>query len=342
MKNQAGELFSEDREEKTLINNPIIGDSLSMRRVFNLVGKMASSDATVLISGESGTGKELVAREIHRLSQRNSRPFVPVNCAAIPEELLETELYGHVRGAFTGAVSSRLGRFQLAHRSTLFLDEVGEMSPKLQVKFLRVLQEKSFERVGGGRTIKVDVRVVAATNKDLERAAASGDFRVDLFYRLNVIPIHLPSLREIKDDIDLLVRTFIDRFRENGLSKVERIEAGALEALKSYDWPGNVRELENLVERMVILAETNELRREDLPERFHRISAPETDGLGRMSPIRLPEEGIDLKAYIEDIEKKMIEDALARSKGVKNKAAQLLGLNRTTLVEKLKKKGITA
>ena len=319
----------------------ILGRSSVIRRVFDMISKVSGTSSTILITGESGTGKELVCRAIHKLSDRRDKPLIPVNCGAIPEELLESELFGHEKGAFTGATAARDGRFQMANGGTLFLDEVGEMSPKLQVKLLRVLQEKSFERVGGGRTIQVNVRVVAATNKDLENTVALGEFREDLFYRLNVIPIHLPALRERMEDFELLIQSFIDRFRENGIGNVRHMQQEALAALKAYDWPGNVREMENLVERLVVLAETDVLRHEDLPERFHRRPASDDRGSGGVPPVRLPDGGIDLKSFIDDIENKMIEEALARSKGVKNKAAQLLGLNRTTLVEKLKKRGIT-
>lgn len=339
MKNQADELFSEDREEKALINNPIIGDSLSMRRVFNLVGKMASSDATVLISGESGTGKELVAREIHRLSQRNSRPFVPVNCAAIPEELLETELYGHVRGAFTGAVRSRLGRFQLAHRSTLFLDEVGEMSPKLQVKLLRVLQEREFEPVGSDKGVRVDVRIVAATNCDLRLAIKDGRFRDDLYYRLNVIPLHLPPLRERTGDIPRLVTHFLQRHRCQKGSIVEAVDNEALDIMVKYNWPGNVREVENLVERLVVLNEDGVIRARDLPDYMLDFS-PRQQESSLFSSLSLPGDGIDLDALVQEMENRLILQALSRVHGNKTMAADLLRLNRTTLVERMRRRGL--
>lgn len=333
------ELLIEDREEKVWSCNPLIGDSLVMRRVFDLVEKMAGSDATVLISGESGTGKELVAREIHRLSQRRMRPFVPVNCAAIPEELLETELYGHVRGAFTGAVHTRQGRFQLAHRSTLFLDEVGEMSPKLQVKLLRVLQEREFEPVGSDRGVRVDVRVVAATNCDLRLAIKEGRFRDDLFYRLNVIPLHLPPLRERTDDIPRLVTHFLQRHRRQKGRIVEAVDREALDILVKYNWPGNVREVENLVERLVVFNEDGVIRARDLPDYILNFS-PGQQEISLLSSLSLPGDGIDLDSLVQEMENRLILQALSRVHGNKTMAAELLRLNRTTLVERMRRRGL--
>ncbi len=315
----------------------ILGKGPPIRRVFDLISKVSATSSTILITGESGTGKELVCRAIHQSSKRSKGPLIPVNCGAIPEELLESELFGHEKGAFTGATTAREGRFQMAHGGTIFLDEVSEMSPKLQVKLLRVLQENEFERVGGSKTIRVDVRIVAATNRDLEKAVASGDFREDLFYRLNVIPVHLPPLRERKEDVPLLVDSFLQRFREKNMTVLSSVHPDALAALCAYPWPGNVRELENLIERMGILAEAPELLLEDLPERFRRAGGS-PDAPAGVGELDIPEEGIDLRAVMERIENQLIERALAKSRGVKNRAAQLLGLNRTTLVEKLKKK----
>ncbi len=317
----------------------IIGQSDAIKKVFRLVDKVARTDSTVLITGESGTGKELIAHAIHNASPRKDRPFIPINCAAIPEELLESELFGHEKGAFTHAIRTRVGRFELADKGTIFLDEIGEMSPALQVKLLRVLQEKQFERVGGVKTIQVDIRVVAATNIELEQAVAQGRFREDLFYRLNVIPIHLPPLRERRDDIPLLVKHFLEKFSAGNPAYANSISDEALKILESYDWPGNVRELENIVERLVILSEKDEISVEDLPSRIIRktggavpLSAPPP----HHSAV-LPEEGISLSAAVEQFEKTLIIQALDRTNGVKNRAAKLLQMNRTTLIEKMKK-----
>ncbi|MFC1491532.1 sigma 54-interacting transcriptional regulator [Nitrospinota bacterium] len=316
----------------------ILGQSIEIKRVFDMIMKVSATSSTILLTGESGTGKELVCRAIHKLSGRSKGPLIPVNCGAIPEELLESELFGHEKGAFTGATTAREGRFQMADGGTILLDEVSEMSPKLQVKFLRVLQESEFERVGGGKTIRVDVRIIAATNKDLEKSVACREFREDLYYRLNVIPLPLPPLRERQGDISLLVQSFIDMFQEKNLSSLKSVAPDAMAALQAYSWPGNVRELENLIERMAILAEGSILKLSDLPERFKSSQAADS-GQGGTPEIDIPEEGIDLRAVMEDMENRLIEKALEKSGGVKNRAAQLLGLNRTTLVEKLKKKG---
>jgi DNA-binding NtrC family response regulator len=317
----------------------LLGRSAAIRKVFDLISKVGATTSTILITGESGTGKELVCRALHRTSPCCGGPLIPVNCGAIPEELLESELFGHEKGSFTGATTAREGRFQMADGGTIFLDEVSEMSPKLQVKLLRVLQESEFERVGGNKTIRVDVRIVAATNRDLEKCVAAGEFREDLYYRLNVIPVHLPPLRERKEDVPLLVEAFIRRFQEKDLTPLRTVHADAMAALSAYPWPGNVRELENLVERMAILAERPELCLEDLPERF-RPSAPAGTRGKDLSSLDIPQEGIDLREFMDRIESQLIERALEMSGGVKNRAAQLLGLNRTTLVEKLKKKNL--
>ncbi len=316
----------------------IIGKSQAMRRVFSLIERVADTDSTVLILGESGTGKELVARAIHRASLRRAGPFIPVNCGAIPEELLESELFGHERGAFTGAIKTRLGRFELAHGGTIFLDEVAEMSPKLQVKLLRVLQERSFERVGGTRSIKVDIRVIAATNRDLEKEVREGRFREDLYYRLNVIPIPLPPLRERKEDIPLLVEHFISRFAQQKGREVRSIEQEALELLLQHDWPGNVRELENVIERMIILAEDTVLTKTDVPEYIR--GRLEQRPLRSFEDLEIPEEGIHLPTLVSEFEKRLILKALDKTGWVKNRAAKLLHINRTTLIEKMKKQKI--
>ena len=318
----------------------ILGQSAEMRRVFETITKVSATSSTILVTGESGTGKELVCRAIHQLSDRGEGPLIPVNCGAIPEELLESELFGHEKGAFTGATTARDGRFQMADGGTIFLDEVSEMSPKLQVKFLRVLQENEFERVGGGKTIRVDIRVIAATNKDLEQSVADREFREDLYYRLNVIPVSLPPLRERYGDISILIQMFMDKFQEKNLTTLESISPDAMAALQSYHWPGNVRELENLIERMSILAEGSLLRLEDLPERFTHNSNSAASAPEGVPSLEIPDDGIDLRAVMEDMENTLIKKALDKSGGVKNRAAQLLGLNRTTLVEKLKKKGL--
>jgi len=322
----------------------IIGTSREMEKVYRLIEKVADTDSTVLITGESGTGKELIARTIHYNSSRANNNFVPLNCAAIPRDLLETELFGHEKGAFTGAVSTRIGRFELANGGTLFLDEIGELDPSMQVKLLRVLQEKEFERVGSTKTIKADVRILAATNKDLEEETKAGRFREDLFFRLNVIPLHLPPLRERREDIPLLVDHFLDKFAEQKGKDRPLISGDVMKVLMSYEWKGNVRELENLIERFVILKSGEEIKVSDLPDRF--LEGGPAPG-GEYSSASVPEdivlthEGINLNEVLDELEEKLIVQALRLAGGVKSKAAGLLGLNRTTLVEKLKKKGIT-
>lgn len=314
----------------------IIGESTAMQAVYHMIHRVANTDSTVLITGESGTGKELIANAIHFNSERRDRPIVPINCGAIPEELLESELFGHEKGSFTGALKERKGRFELAHQGTVFLDEIGDMSPKLQVKLLRFLQERQFERVGGSRTIQVDVRILAATHRDLESAVADGSFREDLYFRLNVIPLHVPSLRERHGDLPLLVHHFLRQHCRNKDIQLKRISREALAAMEAYEWPGNVRELQNVIERLVILTECDEIKLEDLPPRMRReIPAPSPP-----PAVQLGEEGIDLKKTLEDLENRLILEALKKTGGVKNQAAKLLGLNRTTLIEKLKKKNL--
>ncbi len=317
----------------------IIGKSASMRRVFALIEKVADTDSTVLILGESGTGKELVARAIHAASDRREGPFVPVNCGAIPEELLESELFGHEKGAFTGAIKTRIGRFELAHGGTIFLDEIAEMSPKLQVKLLRALQERAFERVGGTRSIRVDIRVIAATNKDLEKEVREGRFREDLYYRLNVIPIKLPPLRERVEDIPLLVEHFLARFSQRKKREIKGITKEALECLMRHDWPGNVRELENVIERMVILSNGDYLTLEDVPE--YILGKTGSTFMPYVQEFDIPEEGIHLPRLVAEFEKNLILKALEKTGWVKNRAAKLLHINRTTLIEKMKKQKIT-
>ena len=315
----------------------IIGNSSAIQGVIKFIEKIADTDSTVFITGESGTGKELVAKTIHYNSSRSKKPFVPLNCAAIPKDILESELFGHEKGAFTGAISTRMGRFEMANNGTLFLDEIGELAPSLQVKLLRVLQEKEFERVGGIKTIKVDARILAATNMDLEKAVKEGMFREDLFYRLNVIPMHLPPLRMMKDDIPLLAEHFIADISRRKKKDPPRLSKESLNCFLNYPWPGNVRELENLMERLTILKEGDDVMPEDLPERLSekRSVREEPVNSHQLSP-----DGIDLNIMLDEIENNMIMQALEISKGVKSKAANLLGLNRTTLIEKMKKKAI--
>jgi len=317
--------------------NQLIGASPRMGIARALIAKVAANDSTVLITGESGTGKELAARAIHNLSCRREQAFVPVNCGAIPEELLESELFGHVRGAFTGAVNGRQGRFQLANGGTLFLDEIGEMSPKLQVKLLRVLQEHECEPVGSDHAVPVDVRVVTATHRDLRLAVREGRFREDLFYRLNVLPLELPSLRDREGDIPLLIRYFLREQGNRKNKKILQVEGAAMSALERYSWPGNVRELENLVERLVVLNDDGVIRPNDLPDYILNNAVPQHQ---QTTPLALPSEGVDLDGVLEKIENGFIERALERARGNKTMAAELLRLNRTTFIERLRKKGM--
>jgi len=310
----------------------VVGKSRPMARLFQLLETVAPTNSTILITGETGTGKEVVARAIHLNGPRRMHRFVALNCSAIPETLLEAELFGHVRGAFTGAVGNRQGRLEQAHKGTVFLDEVGTMSSALQMKLLRVLQEREFERVGDSHTTKVDVRVIAATNSDLARMVAEGQFREDLFYRLNVIPVHLPPLRERKEDIPLLVQHFLAILR-NGAPTSLTVSQEAMRRLMSFSWPGNVRQLENAVERAVALsAGRTQIDAADLPTEVQ--NAQET---ALTTAVTLPEDGLDLDAFIADIERDLIQRSLERTGGNKGKAARLLNLKRTTLVEKLKR-----
>jgi transcriptional regulator with PAS, ATPase and Fis domain len=326
-----------DSQLNYILENSLVGNSPRMRIVRALISKLAHSDSTVLITGESGTGKELAARAIHEISARRGQAFVPVNCGAIPEELLESELFGHVRGAFTGAMNARQGRFQLAHGGTLFLDEIGEMSPKLQVKLLRVLQERQFDPVGSDHAVQVDVRVVTATNQDLRVAVHEGKFRGDLFYRLNVLPLELPPLRDREGDIGLLVRHFLSLHgRRNGKAMLQ-VDSTAMTVLEKYHWPGNVREVENLIERLVVLSENGTIRTDDLPDYVVNNSVLQHQS---STQVTLPEQGVDLDGVLERIENGFIEQALQRSRGNKTIAAELLKLNRTTFIERLRKKGM--
>lgn len=315
----------------------VVGKGRAMARVFQLLETVAPTNSTILITGETGTGKEVVARAIHHNSPRRLFRFVALNCTAIPETLLEAELFGHVRGAFTGAVGNRQGRLEQAHKGTLFLDEVGTMSTALQTKLLRVLQEREFERVGDSHTTKVDVRVIAATNSDLTRMVADGQFREDLFYRLNVIPVELPPLRERKEDIPLLVQHFLDKFRAADMVAGQSrpaltVAQDAIRHLMAYSWPGNVRQLENAIERAVAInAGRPQIDVADLPVEIQQAEP------ALPSTVSLPEGGLDLDAFIAHIERELIERSLERTGGNKGRAAKLLNLKRTTLVEKLKR-----
>lgn len=316
-------------EKKYSFQN-IIGKSPKMRAVFDLVERVAGTSASVLIYGESGTGKEMVAKAIHYLSPRRHRPYVQVNCSALPETLLESELFGHEKGAFTGAIARRQGRFELADTGTLLLDEIGELTPSVQVKLLRVLQDRTFERVGGAETIKVDVRMIAATNRDLTQAMAEGRFREDLYYRLNVVPIHLPPLRERVEDIPLLVDHFFKKFGQNGRAKTLTPEAAR--RLAEYRWPGNVRELENTIERAVIISRGDRITVEDLPR---ELRLPSVNSHRRVA-FKLPEGG----ANLEEVERDLIRQAIERTGGNQTQAARLLGITRHTLLYRLEKYGL--
>ncbi|MDA8387322.1 MAG: sigma-54 dependent transcriptional regulator [Nitrospiraceae bacterium] len=388
----------------------LIGDSPRMQAVYEMIEKVLDIDSTILITGESGTGKELIAKTIHFNSSRSQQPFVPLNCAAIPKDLLESELFGHEKGAFTGALNTRIGRFELARDGTLFLDEIGEMDIALQGKILRVIQGKEFERVGGSKTIKVDVRIVTASNKDLERAIEEGKFREDLYYRLNVIPIHLPPLRERREDILLLLDFFKKEFAKKRKKEPLKISDAAMKCILGYHWPGNVRELENLMERLTILATSDTIGVHDLPPKFRDVKAavpsgfapafgPDNTGIAEnaqadggpvpggpvpvgpvpekpvpVAPVpvdaedavspdgeagpqpptwaeggsaavfncSLSDSGLNLSKTVEQMERSLILQALEKTGGVKSKAAKLLGLNRTTLIEKMKKMDISA
>jgi len=319
----------------------MIGKSAPMRDLFDLITKVAASNATVLIQGESGTGKELAARAIHQLSSRNGKNFIPVNCAAIPDDLLESELFGHVKGSFTGAYANRAGRFEMADKGTLFLDEIGDMKANLQVKLLRVLQNREFEPVGASKSQKVDVRIVAATNKNLEELVAKREFREDLYYRLSVIPITIPPLRERQEDIPLLIHGFLARFNSDKRNTLKGFSREAMELLCSYEWPGNVRELENLVERLVILKGSGFITPEDLPEKYLSGRVPVRNSLDELQTgMPLPEGGICINSAVDEFENRLIMQALNRTGGNKKEAALLLNLKRTTLIEKLKKKNL--
>jgi transcriptional regulator with PAS, ATPase and Fis domain len=313
----------------------IIGEAECLLDVYRVVDRVADTNCTILVTGESGTGKELVARAIHSSSKRSRAPFVAINCGAIPEALLESELFGHARGAFTGAHATKVGRIALAQGGTLFLDEIGEMPLSLQVKLLRILQSREYSPVGDTRTLQADVRIVAATNVNLEAAVQAGTFREDLYYRLNVIHVHVPPLRERVEDVPVLVHYFLHRAREKtGRIEVREISRSAAQLLVEYAWPGNVRELENTIERAVLLCAGAVIEPKDLPTRVCGL------GTERRVNAKLPDTGIDLKNAVEAFENQLIRQALERTNWNKKQAANLLGLNRTTLVEMLKRKRI--
>ncbi len=310
----------------------IIGQSRKMREVFDLVDKVADCDSTILLNGETGTGKGLVAKAIHQKSKRKDKPFISINCGAIPENLLESELFGHVRGAFTGATSSKQGKFELADGGTILLDEIGDMSSDLQVKVLKVLEEGEFEQVGGSKTIKVDVRIIAATHRDLCEEVQKGNFREDLYYRLYVIPLVLPSLQDRRSDIPYLVSYFVQQSNQKNDRQVSAFADEAMAMMMSYSWPGNVRELKNMVERMVVLKGDGQITVGDLPVELKSAHPCEPT-----ATIEISDEGICLNSAVTEFEKALILQSLEKTKWVKNKAAKLLHLNRTTLVEKIKR-----
>ncbi len=338
-----------NKRERRLSNRAcenLIGSSPAIKFINHMIEQVADTSASVLISGESGTGKEVIARNIHAQSNRRDKPFIPINCGAIPSELLESELFGHEKGAFTGAISARQGRFELAEGGVLFLDEIGDMPLPMQVKLLRVLQERSYERVGSNQTKKTDVRVIAATHRHLEQQIEEGKFREDLYYRLNVFPIDVPPLRERREDIALLINEIIERIEKENRGSV-RLSRQAMAMLSQYDWPGNVRELANLIERLAILYPHGVVDVKDLPQKYisenadlaaASVASVESDEqVPKVMPNRLPDGGLDMKQYLTDIEISLIEQALNETNNVVARAANLLNMRRTTLVEKMRK-----
>ena len=309
-----------------------------MKRVFKKIERVAGSDSTVHIFGESGTGKELAARAIHDLSPRKDGPFIKINCSALPETLLESELFGHEKGAFTNAVKRKLGRFELADGGSLFLDEIGDISPAVQVKLLRVLQEKEFERVGGEAPVRVDVRIISATNKDLQKEMEAGRFREDLFYRLHILPLTLPPLRERLDDLDILVQHFLEKLRARTRHEVKKVHDDVVKIFRHYPWPGNIRELENVMEQALVFAEEEELTTLDLPHHITQNDTPpktiDTDLFGALGMRSLPQ-------ILDDIEKQLILKAYERSNKVKAETARVLGIKTSALYYKLEKYDIS-
>ena len=336
------QLETQNRQLKSALHNKyrfdsIIGKSEEINRVLDLVGRVADSDSNVLVTGESGTGKELIAKAIHYNSDRSMKAFVPINCGAIPKDLLESELFGHVKGAFTGAVANRPGRFEAAEGGTIFLDEIGDMDVSLQVKLLRVLQERKFEPVGSTKSVSTNIRIIAATNIDLEKAVEEGRFREDLYYRLNVIPITVPALRNRRTDIPLLLNHFIDKYSKDSSRGLDGISEPALEALCNYPWPGNIRELENLIERLSILKGSGSISAEDLPPKYRGQAS---NGQAGVRMAQITDDGLDFNSAVDAYENELILRALEKTGWNRNQAAILLKLNRTTLVEKIKKKGL--
>lgn len=352
MKTKDAVELTSSKQSKILFRS-LVGQSPTMLKVRDNIEHVARTDANVLITGESGTGKEVVARNVHYHSSRCHKPFVPVNCGAIPHDLLESELFGHEKGAFTGAITSHQGRFSMAEGGTLFLDEIGEMTMAMQVKLLRVLEERVFERVGGNTTIEADVRIIAATNRNLEEMVRQGKFREDLYFRLDVFPIHIPALRDRIADLPLLIKELISRLEQTKHNSV-RFTQDAIVSMSKYQWPGNVRELANQIERMAILHPNGLVQTSDLPDRISNV-VTDKPGLAledidvimnqdehrktgvQVPPVNFPVEGFDLKAYIASIEIDIIESALSNSSGVIAHAAKSLGLRRTTLAEKMRK-----
>jgi transcriptional regulator with PAS, ATPase and Fis domain len=339
----------DSKEDKNLefkkIFHNIVGVSDKIKQIFELIEKIAPTDSTVLILGESGTGKELVAKAIYKLSKRNNMPFIPVNCGAIPENLLESELFGYAKGAFTGALNKKIGRFEAANNGRIFLDEISEMPMPLQVKLLRVIQEREVQPIGSNSTVKINVRIIAASNKNLEKLVEENKFREDLYYRLNVIPILIPPLRERKEDIEELTKYFFKKFTKTN-DKADILKGFADETiwmLKNYNWPGNVRELENTVERLVVLTDEGYILPSDLPEKFFDTNFEPNEVSDKEylnSLIKLDDDGVNLKEIIDNIETSLIMQALEKTGGVKDKAAKLLSMKRTTLIEKLKRKNL--
>lgn len=327
---QEQNLYLREQEEKQFNFGEIIGQAQPMQEVFRMLQKVAPTDSSVIIYGESGTGKELVARAIHKNSNRSTGPFVRVNCGALSETLLESELFGHEKGAFTGALKRKLGRFELAQAGTIFLDEIGDISPNLQIKLLRVLQEKEFERVGGEETVSVDVRVIAATHRILKEEVASGRFREDLYYRLHIVPINLPALRQRLDDLPVLVEHFLQRLGHELRKPNLQIAPAALDMMRNYHWPGNVRELENVLERAAVLCEGADITLADLPPLVK----------DRNAILSLSDDNLDLNKTLEEVERAMLERAMTRAHGVKAEAARILGIKTTTLLYKLGKYGM--
>lgn len=321
----------EPRKDDVFLENYIMSKSQSMKKVMNLIKQVADTDATVMLYGETGTGKELAASALHNLSSRKDKPFIKVNCAAIPEQLLESELFGYEKGAFTGAVLRKPGKFELANEGTIFLDEIGDISPAMQAKLLRVIQEREIEHLGGTKTVKIDVRVITATNKNIEEMVKKGQFRNDLYYRLNVVPINLPPLRERKEDIEILVSKFLEKSSQISRKEKKQISKEALNKLIEYNWPGNVRELENIIERCVVVTPKDTIDLEDLPNNIINNENNENNGLGSFSK---------LDDAVDSAEREMIVKTLKECGGNRTKASEVLGISRRSLHRKIAKYNI--